>query len=198
MPTKGIASLLSKLASKVRGRRFPKGPPQPGWEHGVNPLVPPEPLTPPLLGMPDRQFQGHRGYALRSLKEGEMDVSPENKAKWRGLTQNEAAGFFFNGEPIMVHSSNVVGAQYRRAEHTMVVVFGKGKNAKGGAYRYSNISDDDAQGFLEAGSKGGWVWSVLRVRGSKTAHKKPYEKIAGFLPTEHKEEWQKIVDEAES
>jgi hypothetical protein len=180
---KGFRSILGKIASVLTGRRKkPAAKPwkAPSWETGEETPAPPSPPVTPeptRLGDEGRQFHGHHGYALGSTEEGKMDISPENKAKWRGLTQTEAANFFYNAVPLYVHSTNVVSAQYRRKEHTMVVVFGKGKNAKGAGYRYHNVTDAMAQEFLEAGSKGSFIWDVFRVRGSKTAHKVPYDRL---------------------
>jgi len=63
-------------------------------------------------------------------------------------------------------------AQYFADEQKMMVEF---KN--GSAYMYSNVSIGEATEFLQAFSKGSAVWTLFRVRGSKTAHKKPYKKI---------------------
>lgn len=162
MPSKGLGSLLGKLVNRLR--KQPKPPP-----------VSKKPIKIEDVSPFGGKFVGHRGYALGSTEEGKMDLSPENKAKWKQVSRESAEGFL-NGEPLFVHSTNVVAAQYYADENKMQVEF-KG----GSAYLYSNVSLEEAWDFLEAGSKGSWIWDKLRVRGSKTAHRKPYTKIkTGF------------------
>ena len=120
---------------------------------------------------------GLRGHAFGSLKPGKMDVSPENQAKWRGVTINEVEAFLYEQSPMFVHSTNVVLVQYFHETQKMMVEFKGKKRSPASAYMYSNVSEDEAYDFVRAPSKGGWIWSHIRVRGSKTAHRKPYVKI---------------------
>lgn len=135
---------------------------------------PPGPLTPqmPADGGKVAPLDGHRGMALGSLGVGKEDVSAENRAKWKRLGGGEAADFVYLGELLFVHSSNVAAAQYDVYSRTMMVEF-KG----GAAYLYSDVSEDEAIAFANAQSKGSWVWSVCRIRGTKNGHKKPFTKI---------------------
>ena len=71
-----------------------------------------------------------------------------------------------------VNSSNVEYAQYFWDKEEMVVGF-KG----GSSYKYYDVSHAEAEEFTKAQSKGSWVWSALRVRGSKTAHKKKFVRL---------------------
>lgn len=123
---------------------------------------------------------GNLGVAAGSLKpradfattgRTEQDLSAENVAKWRTLTKEEAEGFL-NGEPLFVHSSNVAMMQWHEDTSQLMVEF-----LNGSAYLYDNCDEKVAVLALNAFSKGNFVWSELRVRGSKTAHKKPYKKI---------------------
>lgn len=113
---------------------------------------------------------GHRGVAIGSLKE--PDYSKENVAKWKGYTADEVEGFVYDQQPFFVHSTNVVMAQYFIQTKQMMVEY---KDSR--AYLYDNVSEDEAINFAKAESKGVWVWDNLRVRGSKTAHKKSYTRI---------------------
>lgn len=108
---------------------------------------------------------------IRKLRQPQ-DLSKENIAKWQKLGKDEVYSFVYEAMPLFVHSTNVSMLQYFIEEKKLVVEF-KG----GGVYAYSNVTEDEAIAFAKEPSKGGTVWSLLRVRGSKTAHKKPYVKI---------------------
>lgn len=125
-----------------------------------------------------RPGEGHRGIAAGDLKErhrrmeaGEQPYTEEEIAKWETLSGNIVEDFVFNEQPMFVNSSNVNSATYYHDSKKLLVEFGKGER-----YMYSNISEQEALSFAQAQSKGGWVWSNLRVRGSKTAHRKPWTK----------------------
>lgn len=121
------------------------------------------------------RFTGHGGVAAGSLRErvtGQKPFSEEEKRRWRTLSSEEVQDFMENSTPLFVNSSNVVMVQYFPEVNKLLVEFKKGK-----AYLYSNVSFEDALSFAQAQSKGGWVWDHLRVRGSKTAHQKPYARV---------------------
>lgn len=122
--------------------------------------------------VPRREARGHRGVAVGSTKPGEMDLSQENIDKWKPLDHETVSAFVYDGAPLFVHSTNVAMFQYHREAHKLMVEFHNGS-----AYLYSDISDDDAFYFAQTFSKGGAIWDLLRVRGSRTAHKKPYVRI---------------------
>ena len=123
------------------------------------------------------QVIGHRGTAVGSREPAKRDLSAENIAKWQLLSGDVVAGFIYDGKVLPVHSTNVTFAQYLHGKEQMIVGF---KN--GAVYRYSNVSEGEAIEFAQAQSKGLWVWDRLRVRGSRTAHQKPYVRIAGPAP----------------
>jgi hypothetical protein len=77
---------------------------------------------------------------------------------------------FLYGEMIEVVSSNVHAIQYDKDNQFLYIVF---KNTAW--YRYGNVFPSEAESFFFAGSKGGWVWDNLRVRGTVFGHKKPYD-----------------------
>lgn len=154
MPTKGVRSYLRGMWDKLRGKKKPAAPKLP-------------------------QARGHRGRALRSLLH--PDLSPENVAKWRELPEGYVEDFVYHQQPLFVHSSNVVMCQFWLDEQKMLVEYGvKGPKR---SYLYSNVSEAEATGFAQADSKGAWCWTHLRVRGSKTAHRKPYVEVGvGWRP----------------
>jgi hypothetical protein len=115
---------------------------------------------------------GHRGIAARDLRPGKQDFSEENVSKWEQLTGNEVEDFVFGGVAILVHSSNVSQLQYDYKKNVLTVAF---KN--GSVYEYDNVTPPEAVRFIQATSKGGSVWDLLRVRGSRTGHQKPFRKI---------------------
>ena len=114
--------------------------------------------------------EGHRGIAAGSLKE--PDISAENIEKWKILPGETGNGFVYQAEPFFVHSSNVSMLQFWIDEKKLMVEFHGGK-----AYIYDNVSEQEAIGFWQAFSKGGEVWNTLRVRGSRTAHRKPFRRV---------------------
>lgn len=155
-----------------------------------------------LLGKPkapkvkERLFQytdpnapaGHRGIAAGNLTarqeaaeafyqgEGPQPWTAEETSKWKPLSAGVVAGFLYEQQIIFLHSSNVVAAQYFLDSQKLMVEF-KGKGRPNSAYLYSNMSEQEALDLVNGQSKGGWVWDRLRVRGSKTAHRKPFVRI---------------------
>jgi hypothetical protein len=129
-------------------------------------------FTPPE--MPKIPGTGNRGIAARSIKNPNLRAYEQRIAA--GLPNtigNEELNDFINGgNMIFVHSSNVAGMQYFPEEQKLMIEF-----LNGSAYLYSSITRDEALQFAQNASKGKTVWDLLRVRGSKTAHKKPYKRI---------------------
>ncbi len=117
---------------------------------------------------------GHRGIAARDLRPGMQDLSAENVAQWQTLSGDVVEDFVENEQILFTHSSNVASAQYFGTVQKMMVEF-----HNGGSYLYSNVTSEEALEFAKAMSKGGFIWDAFRVRGSKTAHKKPYIKLKG-------------------
>lgn len=80
-------------------------------------------------------------------------------------------------EIVYVSSSNVVAAAYDARTQVMMIEFrryvkGRGALAGGGSrYEYAGIAEATWRAFKRAGSKGKWVWTILRRRGV------PYRKI---------------------
>lgn len=66
-------------------------------------------------------------------------------------------------------------ASYDDEEEMLFITFiGPGVRA---TYGYFPISELEARSYFFASSKGKWVWSNLRVRGSATLHQKSYWKM---------------------
>lgn len=141
----------------------------------------------PKPAPPNTKVVGHRGIAAGSLKRrqklaqqfyqgsGIAPYTAAEVAKWRNLGGETVQGFLEDEEPLFVHSSNVIMAQYFGVVSKMLVEF-----RSGASYLYSNVSLSEALSFAQAQSKGGWIWDNLRVRGSKTQHRKPYVKTSGM------------------
>lgn len=87
----------------------------------------------------------------------------------QSTTQRRSYGaadpFVFEGEFLPCSSSNVAAAQYHVDASKLMVEF-----LNGSAYLYYPISVDKAAEFYNAGSKGGWCWTNLRVRGPGGDH----------------------------
>lgn len=122
---------------------------------------------------------GHRGIAAgdlaerhRRMEEGEEPYSQEEIDKWQNIPADEAEDFIYGGQILHVNSSNVAAMQYHPEDSKLMVEF-----LNGSAYLYSNITPQEALQFVQAQSKGGAVWDMLRVRGSRTGSKKPFTKI---------------------
>lgn len=103
-----------------------------------------------------------------------QDFSKENVEKWKTIEPDDVTKFIYKGYWLPFHSTNVRAVKYDIDSQKMFIEF----KGKGGPYEYDGISKEKAMTFLQAGSKGGWVWDNLRVRGSKTKHQVPYRKVS--------------------
>jgi hypothetical protein len=108
---------------------------------------------------------GRQGSLGRPVEEPPLDISE--------ILDTEENRFLAMGERIYVNSSNVAWIQYLAAfegtpEHLYVGYL------DGSAYGYSEITPEMAIAFLNAPSKGKWVWDNLRIRGTVFGWQKPY------------------------
>lgn len=87
-----------------------------------------------------------------------------------GATLDE---FIYEGKTVTCVSSNATAARYEWLSRELTVQYGSG-----GAYAYFSVTPNEAAAFFSAESTGTWVWDHLRVRGSKTAHRKPFRPAA--------------------
>lgn len=163
MPKKGLVNILGRITGKITSKI--------NRAFGLR-AKPPKPA-------PASRVIGHRGIAAGSLKErqrlqaeGKQPYTAEEIAKWRQLSGDVVEDFVENEQPLFVNSSNVVLFQYFKDVQKLLVEFKGGKS-----YLYDNVSKTEAIEFATAQSKGGAVWDLLRVRGSRTAHKKPYRRV---------------------
>lgn len=123
---------------------------------------------------PFGQGQGHRGIAAGSLKKPDLESYRQRViAGTTDIPASEVEAFLNNEHVLMVHSTNVHSIQYFPKTNELMVEYDGGQSA----YLYKDVSPLEALQFVQAQSKGGAVWDVLRVRGSATAHRKPYTKI---------------------
>lgn len=86
-----------------------------------------------------------------------------------------------SGEMVEVRSSNVHSIGYDLDQHILYVRFWaetmrKGELVRfpGSLYGYRDVWPEEFLAFLDAGSKGSWVWDHLRERGTVSGHKKAY------------------------
>lgn len=127
------------------------------------------------------KIAGSQGLALGDVQAMEEEFlqgerpSTEQVQEYQGheLGTEEATAFVNGEKEIHVRSSNVVSAQYYPESQQMFIAF------KTGQYIYDNVSIQDAISFVQALSKGSEIWNTYRVRGSRTATRKPYKKISG-------------------
>jgi len=115
--------------------------------------------TPPTI------LPGNRGYAIGL-------GATADEVNRRAVGSDEIKDFVYNGEILIVHSSNVSSAVYSLADKKLIIEYHSGD-----VWSYGNINEQEAIGFAQAQSKGGFIWQHIRVRGSKTQHKKPAVKI---------------------
>ena len=111
---------------------------------------------------------------------GMIDTAPYD-VEVSGPRLTKAQQFFDKygnvNERIFVISSNVVMMEYKPMKNELVVEFkryvrGVGKITGGGPqYFYLNITNEEWRSAKQAGSKGKWVWAVLRRGG------KPYYRL---------------------
>jgi len=74
---------------------------------------------------------------------------------------------------VPVRSSNVRAVRWNAADHTFDIRYREGRT-----YRYFDIEPGEAQELMRR-SHGEHVWDILRVRGSRTAHRKLWKEITG-------------------
>lgn len=123
--------------------------------------------------LPPKIGAGHRGAAIGSRKKPQLQSYEERiKKGHEEIPASEVEDFLYNHQPLFVNSSNVAMCQYFPESNQMLVEF-----LSGGTYLYDNTTPQDALRMANAQSKGSEIWSTYRVRGSATAHRKPYKKI---------------------
>ena len=127
---------------------------------------------PPQKQARPRVGPGHRGVAAGNLSRPDLEAYAERLAAGQvKVPEEEVTGFLYDEQPFFVHSTNVVSLIYFPKTHQMLVEF------KDGRYMYDQVSEQEALYFVNAQSKGGAVWDIFRVRGSRTAHRKPYRRV---------------------
>lgn len=88
---------------------------------------------------------------------------------------------FLSGEWVDVSSSNVSRIAYDEGKATLRIIFHDENE-----YLYQPIHPKWAENFFLSGSKGGWVWDNLRIRGTALGHKVPYAHVAGHGDVQRK------------
>lgn len=124
----------------------------------------------------------------------ERDLAKRREAaavKERSISQTPE-GLFISGKRRLVYgrdfrSSNpsapaVYSVWYEPMETAFYVHFfdnSLGSEEPGPVYRYLQVPEQEARMVYRAFSKGIAVWDYFRVRGSRTAHKRGYERVSG-------------------
>lgn len=129
----------------------------------------------PEIPRPSEMAGGHRGVAMGDR--AAPDRSAENVAQWEQLTGNEVEDFVLNGKPFPVHSSNVAGFKYDLKRQVLTVSFLAKRGRPGGVYEYYDVTPQEAIHMAKALSKGSAVWDTLRIRGTRTGHRKKYRRL---------------------
>lgn len=89
------------------------------------------------------------------------------------FSEDDVEAFMNRGFILYCSSSNVSWMQYDREGRELTVKF----HTTPIPYVYDNVNPTEALYFVRAVSKGSAVWDILRVRGSKTAHRKNYHAL---------------------
>jgi hypothetical protein len=109
---------------------------------------------------------------------GTTGVSIDDMSEIGDILSKDETNMFLRGElAVQVDSTNVRYLKYYPNRHQLEVGFLAKGNRPESAYLYDGVTRNEALDFILRGSKGQAVWDLLRVRGSKTAHQKPYRRI---------------------
>jgi hypothetical protein len=107
-----------------------------------------------------------------------LDSVPRGRGKTGTSSQraNTPLSQFLAGEFVEVSSSNVSRIAFDGTKNggTLKVIF-----LDENEYHYMPIHPGFAEAFFNAGSKGGWVWDNLRIRGTALGHKVSYMHVKG-------------------
>ncbi len=126
----------------------------------------PSPQTRPAHEVEEEQAARREG---RKAKPG-MVMVPMH----RGVQAMPADHPLVTGDMVSVDSSNVHTIGYDLEHHLLYVRYLDAAGRAGPLYGYHDVTPDEFLDFLDAPSKGQWVWSHLRERGTVAGYKKPY------------------------
>lgn len=104
------------------------------------------------------------------------NIELEDELRAPEVPRDEIDAYLHFGQWLPVKSTNVAAIQYDGERSRLQIEFlDKGKGP--GFYGYDDVSIREAEFLARSGSKGGWVWDNLRVRGKGNvfAWKKPYQ-----------------------
>lgn len=167
-------------------------PPAPGVSPIPSPLRPGEPgwspsdvmpMTPGVPGMP--------------ADPGSSLVPGAPVPPWPGGSQNpESNKPWFSGETVNVKSQTVHSISYDHRTGNLYVRYSyygpgqfwenrPGSSTPGPVYKYENVTVEQAKSLFTAPYKGTWIWDNIRIRGTWSGHRNPYELVAverGYVP----------------
>lgn len=133
---------------------------------------------------------GNVGFFGRRDDFGEVMYPPDDQPytlkgiEGRIISEESVKAFLEGKEDILVDSTNVYSLRYLPETQQMHIGYqsktadGKPSGQLGSMYEYDEMSPQEALHFLTVNSKGGEVWDVLRVRGTRDGFKKPYRRIS--------------------
>lgn len=110
-----------------------------------------------------------RGKAARITRANPQDKWIASGTYWTGFT-----------------SSNVHGAAYYVDDQEMLVGFHGGQPGVS-YYMYQGVTEGEARDFYVAPSKGEWIWTNFRIRGTALGHQKEYTFLSG--PSTQTRKW---------
>lgn len=93
---------------------------------------------------------------------------------YRGVQAMPVDHPLVTGDMVPVDSSNVHSIGYDLEHHLLYVRYLDSGGRAGPLYGYHDVTPDEFLRFLDAPSKGRWVWSNLRERGTIAGYRKPY------------------------
>lgn len=121
------------------------------------------------LGKPTAKITSREAHS-RDRKQAEKE-SPE-EAREKQIKEDELAddfNRFMSGKFVSVSSSNVNAIAYFPESYYLEIEYHDGTY-----YGYFDVSSEEAANLFRSGSKGGWVWDHLRIRGTKLGFRKSY------------------------
>ena len=139
------------------------------------PKLKPPTISPGNLGIAagDIKERARKEEIYRQTRRQEdYPYTEEEMEEWGEIPISEVEGFLAGKNAITVNSSNVASFRWFPETNQCLVEY-----LNGSAYMYDGCSQHEMENIVYAPSKGGAVWTLFRVRGSRTAHRKAYRRI---------------------
>lgn len=101
-------------------------------------------------------------------------VTPGQRGTGGGSLTEQETRDFLNGELTFLSSSNVVAAQYHPDIQSLMVEYKEGV-----AWIYDPVPLSMAIAFINAPSKGTFIWDAVKIRGTVHEHQVNARKLKG-------------------